>query len=136
MSGSDNPRPFKRRRDADGDDRDWEIRFFEGIVENSPSYVDALINLGNLYTTRGDFVKGLEVDRRLVVLRPDDQIVHYNLACSLSLVGDLEGAFHAVKKAVELGYTDYGYMLKDDDLANVRSDPRFCEFIESMTKPI
>ena len=74
MPGSDHPKPFKPRKEVH-DDPDWEIEFFQGIVENAPNHVDALVNLGNLYTKRGEFVKGLEVDRRLVKLRPEDPIV-------------------------------------------------------------
>lgn len=136
MSGFNHPKPFKPRKDEPRDDPDWEIGFFEGIVQNSPNHVDALVNLGNLYTKRGEFVKGLEVDKRLVRLRPEDPIIHYNLACSLSLVGHLEAALDELKKTVELGYSDYDYMLTDEDLGNIRKDPRFCEFVERLVKRV
>jgi len=133
MAGSEDPKPRSRKRPAD-DDPAWEIEFFRGIVENSPNHVDALINLGNLYTKRGDYAKGLEVDRRLVQLRPDDAIVHYNLACSMSLMGEIEGAFAELKLAVDLGYNDLDYILSDGDLDNIRKDPRFSEFIDRIAE--
>jgi len=131
MAGSEDSKPKPRKHLAD--DPAWEIEFFRGIVENSPNHVDALINLGNLYTKRGDYAKGLEVDRRLVELRPDDAIVHYNLACSMSLLGDTEGAFAELKAAIDLGYNDLDYILSDGDLESIRKDPRFSEFIDRIS---
>jgi len=119
-----------------GDDCDWEIEFFKGIVDASPNYVEALTHLGNLYTRRGDYEKGLEIDKRLVKLRPDDPIVHYNLACSLSLTGQLGAALSELEKAIEQGYVDYSYMLKDKDLEKVRNDPRFFDLIAKFIKPV
>jgi len=132
MAGSEDSKPKPRKHLAD--DPAWEIEFFRGIVENAPNHVDALINLGNLYTKHGDYAKGLEVDRRLVELRPDDAIVHYNLACSMSLVGDTEGAFAELKAAIDLGYNDLDYILSDGDLDSIRKDPRFSEFIDRISK--
>jgi len=135
MSGFDHSKPFEREEDLTPDDCDWEIRFFEGIVESSPNYVEPLLTLGNLYTLRGEYRKGLEIDRRLVKLRPEDSIVRYNLACSLSLIADLEASLRELRKAIELGYNDTEYMQKDGDLANVRQDPRFCELLQIASKP-
>ena len=132
MAGTNSPQPHEQgSRQSSAKDIDWEIAFFEGIIEASPDYVEVLMNLGNLYTKRGDWAKGLDVDKRLVRLRPDDAIVHYNLACSLSLLEELEASFVELQKAVELGYDDYAYMLKDDDLENARKDPRFTTLMQS-----
>jgi len=51
--------------------------------------------------------------------------VHYNFACSLSLIGSLEEAFKKIEEAVLLGYDDFSYILKDPDLENLRKHPRF-----------
>ncbi|HUS59683.1 MAG TPA: hypothetical protein VM141_13640 [Planctomycetota bacterium] len=134
MSGFNHSKPFEHEEDLTPDGCDWEISFFEGIVEHSPNYVEPLQNLGNLYTVRGLYAKGLEIDKRLVKLRPKDAIVSYNLACSLSLVGELEPALCELRKAIGLGYSDIEYMRKDGDLDNLRNDPRFCELLEIASK--
>lgn len=115
-----------RKKEADKKiDLDFEISFYEKLLEKRPDFVQALMALGNGYTKRGDFKKGLEVDLRLSQLRKDDPLVHYNLACSYSLLGLIENAFSSLKAAVGLGYQDFDYMRRDPDLENLRKDERF-----------
>lgn len=110
------------------EDIDFEIRFYEGILEERPYFLQILIVLGELYTRKGSYEKGLEIDKRLAQLKPDDPVILYNLACSYSLVGDIEKAFVTIKKAIEYGYDDFDHLVKDDDLVNLRQDNRFQEF--------
>jgi tetratricopeptide (TPR) repeat protein len=114
--------------------KDFEIKFYEGLLKKRPEFIDALISLGDAYTRKGFYREGLEVDKRLVQLKPEDPIIHYNLACSLSLVGEIEPAFKELKKAVLLGYEDFSYMLKDPDLENARKHPQFSDFFEKIKR--
>jgi predicted esterase len=59
---------------------------------------------------------------RLVSRRP---VVHYNLACALSLKGETEPALDALADAVTFGFHDAEHMNKDPDLAAVRETERF-----------
>jgi tetratricopeptide (TPR) repeat protein len=99
---------------------DIEIGFIEGVVKRDPGYVEALQILGDNYTRRGRYVDGLKVDEQLSRLRPRDALVQYNLACSYSLTDQLEPAFAALNRALDLGYRDFKWMAKDPDLKNVR----------------
>jgi len=110
----------------------WQIRFYEDILKRSPDYVEVLMVLGGLYTQKKLYEKGLKIDERLAVLRKDDPIVRYNLACSYSLLNQPDKAFDALRRAVELGYRDLNHMQKDSDLAPVRSDPRYAEVVARM----
>ncbi|MCK9595417.1 MAG: hypothetical protein PHH68_04515 [Candidatus Omnitrophica bacterium] len=103
---------------------DFEIRFFEGLLEKKPDFIEALIALGENYTRKGLYDKGLKVDTRLAMLRPDDETVHYNLACDYSLLKEAELCLEALEKAIDLGYDDFKYMLKDPDLEYIRKDER------------
>jgi tetratricopeptide (TPR) repeat protein len=111
----------------DHDDIEWEIAFYEGVVARSPDLTDALKPLGDLYTRAGHYQKGLEVDLKLARLLPDEALVHYNLACSHSLLKNLDEGIAALRRAVELGYHEIRWMRKDADLANLREDPRYAE---------
>ncbi len=102
---------------------DFEILFYEGILQRDPNLVDVLIPLGDAYSKRGLYEKGLEVDLRLSRLRPDDAIVFYNLACSYSVLGRLAPALESLEKALALGYSDLGFLMSDPDLENLRKDP-------------
>jgi len=112
------------------EDLDFQMAFFEGVLRRRPDYVDALIALGEIYTKKGLYRKGLRVDKKLSRLRPDNPIVYYNLACSLSLLGDLSKSFEAIERAITLGYEDIAFMCKDPDLSNLRQDERFGELVE------
>ena len=104
---------------------DFEISFFEGLVEKDPNFVDALIPLAEAYTKKGLYQKGLQIDKRLVKLRKADPTAHYNLACSLALVGKNNEAITTLERAVQLGYNDFEHLRKDADFKNLQSDPRF-----------
>src|SRR5437588_627847 len=106
---------------------DFEIEFFESVRRRDPNHEPALEALGHAYTQRGCYVEGLEVDRRLAELRPQDAIVQYNLACSYVLVGDTDLGIAALERAVELGYDDLEHLQSDRDLDAIRNDRRFLE---------
>ncbi|KXK30116.1 MAG: hypothetical protein UZ01_01589 [Candidatus Brocadia sinica] len=110
------------------------IWFFEGILEKNPNYVDCLLYLGNAYTTHGMYEKGLSVDQKLSRLRPNDPLVHYNLACSYALLKNIDAAFEVLEKAIALGYKDIYHLERDKDLAYLREDVRYQKLIEKIKK--
>ena len=119
---------------APKEDVQFEIRFFEGIAHRDPDYVEALQVLGDAYTKTGQWEKGLEIDRRLAKLSPDNPLVFYNLACSYSIMNRVDEAFAALKRAVKLGYDDAQWLSKDPDLKNLRNDRRFEHIRKVLTK--
>ena len=104
---------------------DFEISFYEGILHNDPGYIEALTLLGGAYSRRGFYRKGLQVDLKLCRFRPRDPVAHYNLACSYSLLGNIDSALGSLEKTIQLGYRDLKWMNNDPDLANVRKDKRY-----------
>lgn len=106
-------------------DLDLEISFMEGIVRRDPTYVDALQILGDDYTRRGRHSEGLKIDESLARLRPDDALIHYNLACSYSLTKKCELAARQLETAIDLGYRDFKWMAKDPDLEHLRKHEEY-----------
>lgn len=106
-------------------DLDFEITFLEGVVNQRPNYIDALVPLSHAYTRRGFYEKGLEIDKRLACLCKTDPIIHYNLACSYALLGKTRPSFLALKKAVRLGFRDFKHIEKDVDLKSLREHASF-----------
>ena len=104
---------------------DVEIGFLQGIVRRDPGFVEALQVLGDAYTKRGRFDAGLEVDEALSKLCPTDPMVLYNLACSYALTKRHEQAALALLRALEMGYADLKWLLKDPDLESLRKHPAF-----------
>ena len=113
---------------------EFELDFFEAVLQRNPDFVDVLRVHGNNLTLKGRYVEGLKIDRRLVELRPHDALAHYNLACSYSLLKKIDQAVRALRKAIEFGYRDFRYMREDPDLAAVRKDGRFRQLMREYDK--
>jgi len=111
------------------EDLDFEISFYEDLVKDKPDYVDALILLGDAYSKKGLFEKGLATDLKLSQLRPKDPTIHYNLACDYALLKDADRCLETLEKAIRIGYRDFRYMTKDPDLEFIRHDARYKELI-------
>lgn len=116
----------KRKREI----RDFELRFYEGVIERTPNYIEALVPLAEAYTRLGLFKKGLEIDLKLSRLCKEDPIAHYNLACSFSLTGQPKKALQSLNKAIRLGYSDFRYMRRDPDLKPLHGDPGFKKILQ------
>jgi Flp pilus assembly protein TadD len=108
---------------------DFELDFFGDVLKRHPDYVDVLKVMGTLMTLKGRHREGLDIDRRLVRLRPDDALAHYNLACSFALLKRIDQALQALRKAIEMGYRDFRYMRQDRDLDSLRHDPRYKQLL-------
>lgn len=125
----------RKKEDKQKKDLNFEIDFFEQLLKKKPDFIQALTALGNAYTQRGDYKKGLEIDLHLSRLRQDDSTVHYNLACSYSLLGELDMAFSTLKKAIDLGYDDFEHLRRDPDLENLKKDERFQHILKNRPTP-
>ena len=117
-------------------DIEFEIQFIEGVLKYVPDFIQALMALGDLYTKKGLYQKGLDIDLKLSRLRADDPYVLYNLACSYSLLNNIDEAFSTLKSAVNHGYDHFEYLQYDHDLANLRQDSRYQEFIAALTQKL
>ena len=124
----------KRTKAKDPRELDVEISFLEGLVRRDPAYVEALQILGDDYTQRGRVEEGLRVDRTLSQLEPQNPLVFYNLACSLSLAGKLDEAAQAVESALDLGYRDFKWLARDPDLKALRKHPQYVRLREKMRR--
>jgi tetratricopeptide (TPR) repeat protein len=135
------PKKLPIRRKLSREDQrnlDVEISFLEGLVRRDSAYVDALRILGDDYTRRGRYAEGLHVDKRLAGLCPNDPCVHYNLACSYSLIEQYDLAVAELDHAINLGYRDFRWLARDPDLLNLRKHPLFRNIrnkLRSLAKP-
>ena len=112
----------------------YEIVFYEKLLVKHPTYVEALSLLSELYTKTGQHEKGLEADLRLAQLRPEDPIVHYNLACSYSLLCRPKEALEALERSISLGYNDFNFLQKDKDLQSLRTEPGYQALLDKYFK--
>ncbi|MEX0326869.1 MAG: tetratricopeptide repeat protein [Puniceicoccaceae bacterium] len=106
-------------------DLEFEIDFCRSILRRAPHDLVVMEMLAGLYTKVGRIDEGLELDRRIVELDPDNAISHYNLACSLALKNRANDALAALRIALEQGYNDFEWLMDDPDLTSLHENPSF-----------
>jgi len=106
-----------------------EIGLARGVLSVHDQHVGALLSLGSALTFAGRHQEALEADLRTVEILKDDPAAWYNLACSYSNLAQVDESLDMLKKAIDLGYIDFPYLLADPDLENARRDPRFKEIL-------
>ena len=104
--------PTQSSRSSEQSQLDFEIEFYGSILERQPDYVDVLRVMGNNLTLKGRYAQGLQIDKRLVQLRPNDPLAHYNLACSYALPNRTEQALKILRRAVEAGISGLHFCAK------------------------
>ena len=111
-------------------EREWkEIRFLRDLLTSLPQDRTLLQQLATLYTHHGLYEEGLALDRELVRLFPGDEGVHFDLACSLSLTGQQDLALDTLEHALQLGYDNVEWMMRDDDLSALHDHPEFLKLV-------
>lgn len=113
---------------------DFELEFYGRILERNPDYIDVLRVYASNLTAKGLYARGLETDRRLVHLRPNDPIAHYNLACSYALLSMIDAAISSLESSLKLGYHDLESLMHDPDLEHVRGDARLGRLLSRYLK--
>ncbi|MBP9893050.1 MAG: hypothetical protein KBG84_14200 [Planctomycetes bacterium] len=69
------------------------------------------------------------------VLAATHSAIYYNLACAQSLQHKTTKALGSLRKAVENGYAEFGWMLEDGDLESVRSTRAFTDWFTRVAPP-
>ena len=108
----------------------FRLGFLEDALPRQTENMELLVDLGELYTQTGRYREGLDIDLKLVKLLPDNATVHYNLACSLALLGRGEKAIRVLRNAIRRGFTDFKHMREDSDLDGIRDNPEFETLLE------
>ena len=108
---------------------EFEARFYAAVARRTPENTEALSELAHVLTRLERFEEGLQIDRLLVRLAPENETAHYNLACSLALCQQPAEALDALETAVVLGYEDVGHLLADGDLVSLHQEPRFQDLV-------
>lgn len=105
----------------------WEeaIHPFELVAETEPSRLEAWLGLGWCFKRLGRLSKAIDVLSSGLVSSPDQPILHYNLACYLSLNGNVQGAIEHLTKAISIDRRFRDLTQIEPDFDPIRSDPRF-----------
>lgn len=110
---------------------EFQILFLKSVIEIDPENLEILIQLGDIYAKLRQVEESLQIDLKLVHLCPEEKVFHYNLACTYSMLKDMNSALLALEKALLLGYDDVEQIESDTDLGNLRRDRRFQHLIKA-----
>jgi predicted Zn-dependent protease len=106
------------------------VKFYEGLYRRRKNDVTIIQILSNIYSSTGKKKHSLRMDRRHVDLDPHNPVAHYNLACDLSLNGQVNEAVEALDMAFSLGYNDLQWLHDDVDLDPIRHHSAFKALME------
>ena len=130
MSNNDFP-PFDMPLlEDDAAQSEFEIEFYWQVLDRSHENVDVLRRLVELHGHRGEHGRALPLVRRLVDLRPADNIARYNLACTQAQLGHVSEALYSLGLAIHSGYDDVVQLETDPDLESLHDRIEFDQVIE------
>ena len=110
-------------------DLQFEIEFCQSILSRDANNLPVMEMLANYFTQAGRIDEGLLLDQKIVKLDPTNSTGHYNLACSLALKHRQFEAIESLREALEKGYDDFDWLMKDPDLKNLHDNPAFSALI-------
>lgn len=122
----------KEFHDTNYSKRRWApaIKVYEPFVREHPDNGRAWFNLAWAFHYSSEHAKGAEAFERAAQLGYRTPVSMYNAACAHSMLNHRDAAFEWLNKAVAADFDIGGYVRTDDDLDNLRSDPRFKRFMD------
>jgi tetratricopeptide (TPR) repeat protein len=103
--------------------------FWEKISQRLKKDERILQTLSQHYNSTGNLSKSLQIDRKILKLRPNDPIAHYNLACDFALKKKTKEACDELAKAIQLGYNDWQWIREDTDFDGIRHTDNFRQLL-------
>ncbi len=124
--------PSQRSDRSSKSRREWQAALprIEAAVKNHPQLGQAWFNLGfaRIALDQGD--QAVHPFEKAVELGYHKAASLYNLACAHALAGHKDEAFASLDKAVANGFDNWWLIRSDEDLDDIRYDPRFRKYLE------
>jgi adenylate cyclase len=108
------------------------IELAEKHLENNPKDARAVYMGANGLAALGDKKKAMDWAERALAMGPKDSMLLYNVGCIYSLLGQHDSAFNCLEQSIAHGLTQKGWFENDDNLAPLRSEPRFQELLRQL----
>lgn len=102
------------------------------VFQKPPRVVAAgqLLNAATQLVQQKKYAEAETICARAQQVAPFFPLTSYNLACFQALQGKKEEALANLEKAIAAGFANAPHMLKDEELAELREDPKFKELVE------
>ena len=120
-------------RDRDGKSRrEWQAALprIENAVRRHPSVGLAWFNLGFAKLALGQPDQAVAPFEKAILLNHRKATSMYNLACAHALSHHVDEAFAWLDRAVNAGFDNFWLLRQDEDLDELRGDPRFRKFVD------
>ncbi|HEV3221020.1 MAG TPA: protein kinase [Candidatus Acidoferrales bacterium] len=104
----------------------------ERQIEVVPEDARARVLLAGTYVEDGRPAEATEQLRQAIELRPEDANIYYNAACAFGLMGEKNKSLVALRKAMELGYSNWDWISRDTDLTCLHGNPEFDRILQEM----
>jgi serine/threonine protein kinase/Flp pilus assembly protein TadD len=115
--------------------RQQQNRVFDRHLEWVPEDARARILLASNYAWLGNQADAMRELQRAVALRPNDSNILYNAACVYGILQEKAEALGLLKRAREVGYSNWDWVARDPDLACLQSDPEFRKLVGLNERP-
>ena len=85
---------------------------------------------GLAYYKMKNYDKAIEVCEKAIDINPNDGMSWYNMACYLTLTGEVDGGMEALKRSIEIDISNAKKAVRDRDFENARAEEGFRRIIE------
>jgi tetratricopeptide (TPR) repeat protein len=90
---------------------------------------DQLYTLGVLDHNQGNYAMAVTHFRQSLEIHPDADYIHYSLAASLAMQGEVSGAVQSLRRAIELNEDNRVFAKNDGDFAKLHSHREFADLV-------
>jgi Flp pilus assembly protein TadD len=104
------------------------VKTYETFLRENPTNGRAWFNLGFALHFSSEHTRAIQAFQQAIQLGYRKPTSMYNVACGYSMMANRDAAFEWLEKSVDAGFEIENYIQGDDDLDNLRSDPRFKRF--------
>lgn len=104
---------------------------FPEYLARHPDDARARNSYGTELTQAGRRDEGLLQVEQAMQQAPNDPLILYATACYHARFGDRRFALETLEKALEAGYSNFGYLDADPDLKPLHADPGYAELLAS-----
>jgi tetratricopeptide (TPR) repeat protein len=102
-------------------------------VRHNPGFAPSFLLLASILRMTGRVEESADAARMAVLLDPDCAPAHYDLACYYALAGEAAKALTAFENALNKGFCDLDWAVRDPDLAGLHDSPEFRNLLDSYT---
>ncbi len=106
----------------------------QDLLRENTQRGQAYSNLAGLWSRMNKADKAMACYKKAIELLPQDGTLLYNVACSYSVMKNLDEAFKYLNKAIDSGFNHWEWMRVDGDLKNLHKDPRWKKALARQNK--